>query len=80
MTFNDFWVKLSAGGNAKLKHGGTLTFSVEWIDGKEKLHIQSTNSKNENYYIEKETAEQYFNDPTNPNHSWFNTVFQHLNP
>lgn len=79
MTFDEFWSKVLQGGTAPMRRGGKINYSVINENNEEKLHIKSTNSSNEFYFITKEKAEEYFKDPKNPNHHWFNTVFENLN-
>lgn len=78
MNFDEFWRRVSQGGTAPMKRGGLVKYSIIVENGKEKLKIKSSNSDNDRYYILKETTEQYFNDPDNTNHSWFNSVYREL--
>lgn len=79
MSFQVFWTELSKGGKAQTKGGGELFFSVQKKGNDERLHIKSQKSKNHSYKILKKTAQEYFNNPTNNNHGWFNTVFKYIN-
>ncbi len=75
MTFAKFWELLRRGGK---ESDLGITYKVVTDGGEEKLHIDSPNSKNRDYKIAKEKAEEYFKDPNDSNHSWFNKVHHHI--
>ena len=54
MDFNQFWIRLSEGG---VTNQGDRYSVIE----DNKLHIQSPGNQNENYRINEETVEEYFN-------------------